>query len=349
MDASVTGSLTLSQGIEVNRGAAAQAQIMWNEAMAEWELGIAGSLKQLAYSGHTHQELTELTGVLKVASGNIGIGTTAPTAKLDVNGNAAVSGKLTVADAALSGALTAKDATISGTLTAKDATISGTLTVKDAVVTGTLSAEDISLSNLLTVKDAVISGSLAVSQGIEVTRGSDKKARILWDAATNVWQAGIEDNMQNLVCKDSVYDELLQVADAVTVDSASNVGIGKTPADDYKLDVNGNLRATNFAQTSSRTYKENIASLPVKRALELLNKLKPVTFSYKAENAKKQNIGFIAEDVPQIFSTSDHKSVVLMDIIGVLTTVVQKQQKEAQDMRKQVNELQVQVAALASA
>ncbi|MRN57169.1 tail fiber domain-containing protein [Paenibacillus monticola] len=337
-DVAVTGSLILSQGIEVGRGTDAKAQIIWNEAIAEWQVGIAGSLKQLAYSGHTHQELTDLTGVLKVASGNIGIGTTAPTVKLDVNGNVAVSGKLTVADAALSGALTAKDAILSGTLT-----------VKDAVVTGTLSAEDISLSNKLTVKNAVISGSLVVSQGIEVTRGTDKIARILWDAATNGWQAGIEDNMQNLVCKDSVYDELVQVADAVTVDSSSNVGIGKTPADDYKLDVNGNLRATNFAQTSSRTYKENIASLPVKKALELLNKLKPVTFNYKAENAKKQNIGFIAEDVPQIFSTSDHKSVVLMDIIGVLTTVVQKQQKEAQDMRKQVNELQVQVAALAGA
>ncbi|MNC82491.1 hypothetical protein D3C75_1360240 [compost metagenome] len=51
--------------------------------------------------------------------------------------------------------------------------------------------------------------------------------------------------------------------------------------------------------------------------------------------------------MPHIFATSDHKSVVLMDIIAVLTTVVQKQQKEAVDMRKQVNELQVQVAALA--
>lgn len=155
--------------------------------------------------------------------------------------------------------------------------------------------------------------------------------------------------MQKLVCQDSVYDELVQVAGALTLDSSSNVGIGKAPADNYKLDVNGNLRATNFAQTSSRTYKENIASLPVKKALELLNKLKPVTFNYKTENGKQQNIGFIAEDVPQIFSTADHKSVVLMDIIGVLTTVVQKQQKEAQDMRKQVNELKVQVTALAGA
>lgn len=348
-DAAVTGSLTLSQGINVGRGTGAKAQIVWNEALAEWQMGLAGSLKQLSYSGHTHKELTDLDAVLKVASGNIGIGTAAPAAKLDVNGNAAVSGKLTVTDADVNGSLTAKDAVIDTLLKAADAEFTGMFTAKDAAFTGTLSAKDLTLSGTVNVKDAKISGSLTVTRGIELDRGKDKKAQILWDATANAWQAGIEGSMQKLVCQDSVYDELVQVADALTLDSSSNVGIGKVPADNYKLDVNGNLRATNFAQTSSRTYKENIASLPVKKALELLNKLKPVTFNYKTENGKQQNIGFIAEDVPQIFSTADHKSVVLMDIIGVLTTVVQKQQKEAQDMRKQVNELKVQVTALAGA
>lgn len=348
-DADVTGSLTLSRGIDVGRGTGAKAQIVWNEAMAEWQLGLAGSLKQLSYSGHTHKELTDLNAVLKVASGNIGIGTAAPAAKLDVNGNAAVSGKLTVTDAVVNGSLSVKNAVIDTLLKAADTEITGMFTAKDAAFTGTLSAKELKLSDTLTVKDAKISGSLTVTRGIELDRGKDKKAQILWDTTANAWQAGIEGSMQKLVCQDSVYDQLVQVAGALTLDSSSNVGIGKAPADNYKLDVNGNLRATNFAQTSSRTYKENIASLPVKKALELLNKLKPVTFNYKTENGKQQNIGFIAEDVPQIFSTADHKSVVLMDIIGVLTTVVQKQQKEAQDMRKQVNELKVQVTALAGA
>lgn len=348
-DAEVTGSLTLSRGIDVGRGTGAKAQIVWNEEMAEWQLGLAGSLKQLSYSGHTHKELTDLNAVLKVSSGNIGIGTAAPAAKLDVSGNAAVSGRLTVSDAVVNGALTVKNAVIDTLLKAADAEFTGTFNAQDAAFTGTLSAKELTLSDTLNVKDAMISGSLTVTRGIELDRGKDKKAQILWDTTANAWQAGIEGNMQKLVCQDADYDELVQVAGALTLDSSSNVGIGKAPADNYKLDVNGNLRATNFAQTSSRTYKENIASLPVKKALELLNKLKPVTFNYKTENGKQQNIGFIAEDVPQIFSTADHKSVVLMDIIGVLTTVVQKQQKEAQDMRKQVNELKVQVTALAGA
>jgi uncharacterized protein YlxW (UPF0749 family) len=78
-----------------------------------------------------------------------------------------------------------------------------------------------------------------------------------------------------------------------------------------------------------------------------LNKLKPVTFRYKKDESNRQNIGFIAEEVPDVFATSDHKSVVLMDIIGVLTTVVQKQQKEAAELHKQVQTLQKQVSALA--
>ncbi|MHA6534193.1 tail fiber domain-containing protein [Paenibacillus sp. BAC0078] len=349
-DAAVSGNLTLGQGIEVARGADAKAQILWNEAVKEWQMGIAGSLKQLSYSGHTHPELTDLanlTGVLKAVSGNIGIGTQTPAAKLDVKGDTAVSGKLTVAEAAVSGALSAKDATLTGTLTTKDATLSGILTVQDATLSGALTAKDAALTGKLTATDAVISGSLAVSQGIEVNRGKDKKAQIAWNETDGEWQVGVEGGMKRLAYSDHTHDELTTLTGAITVDPSSNVGIGKTATDGYKLDVNGNLRATNFSQTSSRTFKENIASLPAKKALELLNKLKPVTFNYKEENGKQQNIGFIAEDVPHIFATSDHKSVVLMDIIAVLTTVVQKQQKEAVNMRKQVNELQVQVAALA--
>ncbi|MCL6457713.1 MAG: tail fiber domain-containing protein [Gorillibacterium sp.] len=467
-DAEITGSLTVNQGIEVSRGTNPKAQIFWDEVNDVWQAGVAGNLKNLVNSEHTHQELTDLADILKIASGNIGIGTLSPTAKLDVNGDAAVKGKLIVNDVAINNSLTAKSATFSTTLAANSATISTsltansatistllsassaaisttltansvvistTLTTSDAIVSNTLTANsaDIKgslavskgielnrgtkpkaqvfwnetqaewqvgvvdqmknlaysdhthqeLTNLssvmkvaagkigigtiappvamldvngdaivtgkLTAIDAAISGSLTVSQGIKVSRGADPSAQIFWDETNDAWQVGVEGNMQNLAYSDHKHDELSALTDAITVDVSKNVGIGKTAEAGYKLDIEGNLRAFNYSQTSSRSYKDNIANLPVKRALELLNKLKPVTFNYKADQAKRKNIGFIAEEVPDVFATSDHKSVVLMDIIGVLTTVVQKQQKETLDMQKQVKALHEQVAALAGA
>ncbi|MCM3702366.1 tail fiber domain-containing protein [Paenibacillus macerans] len=348
-DVVFSGSVAVSRGVEVNRGTEAKAQILWDETADEWQLGVAGQMKGLAYNDHTHRELTALGSVLTVASGNLGVGTAAPKAKLDVTGNAAFSGKLSADEAEIAGAWTAASADITGTLAAKDITAGGTLAAPAASIASTLTAKDITASGTLTAADAIISGSLTVSQGVEVSRGAEANAQLLWNEELGEWQAGIQGSLKQLAYSDHTHSELSRLTGVITVNDSLNVGIGKTASDDYKLDVEGNLRAANFAQTSSRTLKENIASLPGKKALELLNKLKPVTFNYKAENGKKQNIGFIAEEVPTIFATNDHKSVVLMDIIAVLTTVVQKQQKEAGDMRKRVDALQAQVSALTGA
>ena len=37
--------------------------------------------------------------------------------------------------------------------------------------------------------------------------------------------------------------------------------------------------------------------------------MEPIKFAFKDDPAKKENIGFIAEDVPDIVSDKDHKSV----------------------------------------
>lgn len=329
----VSGALEVSNGLVQDRGSSApKAQILWNETLKEWQLGAIGDMKRLSYDGHTHAELTTLTGTLKVDAGKVGIGTDTPKAKLDVNGSASITG-----DAAVSGGITAAQAAISGAFSALNATVGNSLTVKDASFSGSLSAHDVTVNGSLTLKD-----------GLEVGREAPGvKARLIWNEAHDAWEAGLADDMKELEYKGHTHDGLDALTEAFTVDADLNVGVGKAAADGYKLDIDGNLRATNFSQTSSRTFKESIASLPAKKALELLNKLKPVTFSYKKDQTKRQNIGFIAEEVPDVFATSDHKSVVLMDIIGVLTTVVQKQQKEAAELQKQVHTLQKQVASLA--
>lgn len=342
-DAEVTGSLTVAKGMEVARGSDPKAQLQWNETADEWQAGVVGVMKTLAYSDHTHQELTDLSGAIKVSAGNVGIGTAAPAAMLDVAGTANIAGNATIAG----NADIAGNASVTAKLTAKDAEVTGALTAKKADVSGALTVKDASVGSKLIAKDADITGVLTVSQGLEADRGADPKAQILWNEDKDEWQLGVAGSLKELAYSDHTHADLVALTGAVTVNADNNVGIGKTAEEDYKLDVNGKIRAVNLTQTSSRLMKESIAKLSAKSAMDLLNKLTPVTFRYKEDIGKKDNIGFIAEDVPDIFSTSDHKAVSLMDIIGVLTSVVQKQHKEAADLQKQVKTLQKQVAALA--
>ena len=58
-----------------------------------------------------------ITGGLKVISGNVGIGTTSPTKKLDVNGDTNISGTITSIDANITGTLTTVNLEVTGTTT----------------------------------------------------------------------------------------------------------------------------------------------------------------------------------------------------------------------------------------
>mgnify|MGYP001614082165 CR=1 FL=1 len=79
-----------------------------------------------------------------------------------------------------------------------------------------------------------------------------------------------------------------------------------------------------WTNASSRAYKKDIAPLQIDTAVETLKNLQPVTFKYKTDNEKR--VGFIAEDVPDIVASKDRKGLSAMDIVAVLTKVVQDQQ-----------------------
>ncbi len=90
---------------------------------------------------------------------------------------------------------------------------------------------------------------------------------------------------------------------------------------------------------SSREYKDNIRDLTVEEATNVLHGLNPVAFVHKAGGGE-QHIGFIAEDVPESVATKDRKGLSPMDIVAVLTKVVQKQRSEIQEQQKAVQEQQ---------
>jgi hypothetical protein len=87
---------------------------------------------------------------------------------------------------------------------------------------------------------------------------------------------------------------------------------------------------------SSIEFKENITDVELDEAVETLKNLKPVKYNYK-EDKEEQHLGFIAEEVPELVAMKDRKGLSAMDVVSVLTRVVQDQQKVINE-QKEINE-----------
>ncbi|MEZ5573284.1 MAG: tail fiber domain-containing protein [Halioglobus sp.] len=87
-----------------------------------------------------------------------------------------------------------------------------------------------------------------------------------------------------------------------------------------------------WTNASSRELKDNIQPLSTEDANEALAGLSPVRYVYK-NSRDEEYVGFIAEDVPELVSTNDHKSLSPMDIVAVLTTVAKEQKAEITELR----------------
>jgi hypothetical protein len=101
-------------------------------------------------------------------------------------------------------------------------------------------------------------------------------------------------------------------------------------------DFENNLLVINgvLSVASSREYKENIDQLKPEKAIEILQHLNPVEFSYKATPLDRHT-GFISEEVPESLTTRERKAVSPMDIVAVLTKVVQEQQKVVRELKSE--------------
>jgi hypothetical protein len=100
-----------------------------------------------------------------------------------------------------------------------------------------------------------------------------------------------------------------------------------------------------WVDSSSRKLKENIRSLTVEEAKQALEGLEPVRFNYKADT-EEESLGFIAEEVPDLVASKDRKGMSAMDVVAVLTKVVQEQQKRDREQQKIIEELVKEIEAL---
>ena len=130
--------------------------------------------------------------------------------------------------------------------------------------------------------------------------------------------------------------------DRVTIDRAGNVGIGMPrPVHPLEMASGAHVSAGGvWTNSSSRRNKENIANLSVEEALAALAALDPVRFNYKADTGDEY-VGFIAEDVPDLVASGDRRGLSAMDIVAVVTRVVQAQQQRIEDLEARLEDLRI--------
>ena len=125
------------------------------------------------------------------------------------------------------------------------------------------------------------------------------------------------------------------------IDSGGSVGIGTdTPTNPLQM-ASGAYVSTGgvWTNASSRSYKENINDLSGTEAHATVMALRPQRYNYKLDKDDR-HVGFIAEDVPELVATKDRKGISAMDIVAVLTKVVQEQQAQIETLTKKVETLE---------
>lgn len=129
------------------------------------------------------------------------------------------------------------------------------------------------------------------------------------------------------------------------IDNEGFIGIGTTANPDAPIHyTNGATQARLttagvWTDASSRAAKDSIISLDTEEALNALRELNPVKYHYKVlpEDPK---VGFIAEDVPELVATPQRDGLSALDIVAVVTKVVQDQQKTIEQLNERIAELE---------
>ena len=113
----------------------------------------------------------------------------------------------------------------------------------------------------------------------------------------------------------------------MVIDRNGNVGFG-VPRPSHPIELANGAHVTAggvWTNSSSRARKENIRDVTVEEALKALAALEPVHFNYR--NDSEAYLGFIAEDVPDLVAMQDRSTLSSMDVVALLTRVIQEQQR----------------------
>ena len=170
--------------------------------------------------------------------------------------------------------------------------------------------------------------------------------RVTDSAATVAW-VDVSTATSTLVIKDADSDTKIQVEESadedkirfdtagterMVIDQTGSIGIGVT-LPSYPIHHSSGAKLTTggvWTDNSVRAHKQNIRNLTFDEAMDAFNQLEPVHFEYK--RGAEPHCGFIADDVPDLVASNDRTGLSSMDIVSVLTKVVQKQQTQINEL-----------------
>lgn len=268
---------------------------------------------------------------------NVGIGTTSPSAKLDVNGSIYSNANI-LADyfKGYSG---------------------GDLTID----TNTSGAANLIFKTSLNERMRITSGgqvqiSSPISDALKLTNtnsGAYNGVLIQNDASNQVvlgmGGSAVGGTNQNRGYSGTVsnvdYYLITNNTARLLVTSAGNVGIGTT-SPSYTLHVNGSVAGTSaYVNLSDKRYKKDI--LPIENALDKILALNGVTFNWDKESTDmnlddNNHIGLIAQDVEQIIpqavvtaeDKNETKSVAYTDLVPVLIEAIKELKAEIEILKQ---------------
>jgi hypothetical protein len=269
-------------------------------------------------------------------TGNVGIGTTSPSQKLEVSG--------TILASAFSGPLTGN---VTGNVTGSSGSCTG-----NAASAGALNTSNDYTVASLTSNGFVYSGSSAGSTGAFYFNSSSHGIRRA--SGTN-----------DVYCYTTSGTLYLGAGGSATthvrVTSGGDVGIGVSPS--YKLDVNGNVHATAFPTSSDIRFKKNIT--PLENSLEKIKKLQGVKYEWNefvnsVRDGYKLNvpiIGLIAQDVEKIVpevvdlwklsdDCQDARSIDYPRLTPLLIEAIKEQQIIIENQNQKIENLIARMSAL---